>query len=114
VGVAAFSAGVPLTAAVLAGAAGRVRCAALCYGPLDDLEPDPALPPLLVVRAGRDHPQLNRTIDQFLSAAAARRLAVELAHQPDGHHAFDVADDTDASREVIRRVLAFLGDHLGT
>jgi dienelactone hydrolase len=114
VGVAAFSAGVPLTAAVLAGAAERVRCAALCYGPLSDLEPDPALPPLLVVRAGQDDPGLNRTIDEFVSAAAQRDLAVELVHQPDGHHAFDVADDSDASREVIGRVLGFLRGHLGT
>ena len=113
IGVAAFSAGVPLTAAVLAGATGRVRCAALCYGPLSDLEPDPALPPLLVVRAGQDDPGLNRTIDDFVSSAGQRGLAVELVHQPDGHHAFDVADDSDASREVIRRVLAFLRGHLG-
>jgi dienelactone hydrolase len=114
VGVAAFSAGVPLTAAVLAGAGGRVRCAALCYGPVSDLEPDPALPPLLVVRAGRDDPKLNRTIDEFVSAAQGRQLAVELVHQPDGQHAFDVRDDTDASRQAIGRVLAFLGGHLGS
>jgi acetyl esterase/lipase len=113
-GLAAFSAGVPLAAAALAGEAGWVRCAALCYGPLDGLEPDPALPPLLVVRAGRDHPGLNRTIDDFVSAAQARRLAVELVNHPDGHHAFDVADDTDASREVIRRVLVFLRGRLGS
>lgn len=31
-----------------------------------------------------------------------------------GHHAFDVADNSDASREVIGRVLAFLRGHLGT
>jgi hypothetical protein len=67
-----------------------------------------------VVRAGRDDPELNRTIDEFVSAAERRGLEVELAQQPDGHHAFDVADDTDASREVIRRVLAFLRGHLGT
>jgi acetyl esterase/lipase len=114
IGVAAFSAGVPLTAAVLAGAAQRIRCAALCYGPLSDLVPDPALPPLLVVRAGRDDPGLNRTIDEFVSAAEQRDLAVELVHQPEGHHAFDVADDSDASREVIGRVLGFLRGHLGT
>jgi dienelactone hydrolase len=114
VGVAAFSAGVPLTAAVLAGAAGRIRCAAVCYGPLSNLAPDPALPPLLVVRAGRDDPELNRTIDEFMSAATAGQLAVELVHQPDGHRAFDVADDSDASRQVIGRVLAFLRGHLGT
>jgi acetyl esterase/lipase len=114
VGVAAFSAGVVLTAAVLARAGGRVRCAALCYGPLGDLEPDPALPPLLVVRAGRDDPELNRTIDEFVAAADQRGLAVELVHQPDGHHAFDVADDSDASRKVIGRVLGFLRGHLGS
>ena len=113
IGVAAFSAGVVLTAALLAGATGRVQCAALCYGPLNDLEPDPALPPLLAVRAGQDDPGLNRTIDEFVSAAGQRGLPVELVHQPDGHHAFDVADDSDASREVIRRVLVFLRGHLG-
>jgi acetyl esterase/lipase len=47
-------------------------------------------------------------------AAQAPRPAVELVHHPDGHHAFDVADDTDASRQAIRRVLAFLRGHLGT
>jgi dienelactone hydrolase len=114
VGVAAFSAGVVLTAAVLPGAAGRVRCAVLCYGPLGDLAPNPALPPLLVVRAGRDDPELNRTIDQFVAPATAGHLTVELVHQPDGHHAFDVADDSDASRQVIGRMLAFLRGHLGT
>jgi dienelactone hydrolase len=114
IGVAAFSAGVVLTTPVLAGAAERIRCAALCYGPLSDLEPDPALPPLLVVRAGQDDPELNRTIDEFVAAADQRGLAVELVHQPDGHHAFDVADDSDASREVIGRVLGFLRGHLGS
>jgi hypothetical protein len=57
---------------------------------------------------------LNRTIDDFVAAAEQRELAVELVHQPDGHHAFDVADDSDASREVIERVVAFLRGHLGT
>jgi acetyl esterase/lipase len=114
VAVAAFSAGVPLTAAVLGRAAGQLRCAALCYGPLSDLEPDPALPPLLVVRAGRDDPELNRTIDDFVAAAEQRHLDLELVRQPDGGHAFDVGDDSDASRAAIERVVAFLRGHLGT
>jgi dienelactone hydrolase len=110
--VAGFSAGVPLAAGAVAGAAGRLACAALCYGPLDDLTPDPALPPLLVVRAGRDHPELNRTIDAFLAAALAANLPVELVNHPDGHHAFDTVDDSDDSRRVLRRVLGFLREHL--
>jgi acetyl esterase/lipase len=110
--LAGFSAGAPLSGLALDKAPGRLRCAALCYGPLHHLDPRPGLPPLLVVRAGLDRPELNRTIDQFVAAAAARDVPVELVHQPDGHHGFDTVDDTDASRAVIRRVLAFLRDHL--
>jgi acetyl esterase/lipase len=112
--LAGFSAGVPLTAAALAGPAAGVRCAALCYGPPGDLEPRPELPPLLVVRAGLDDPDLNAGIDAFVAAAASRGLPVELVEVSDGHHAFDLLDDTDASRAAIRRVLAFLRERLGT
>jgi dienelactone hydrolase len=110
-GVAGFSAGAMLAARATARAPRPIRCAALCYGP-PDIEPDPALPPLLVVRAGRDHPELNRAIEAFLVAALAANLPVELVNHPDGHHAFDTVDDTDESRRVIRRVLTFLGEHL--
>jgi dienelactone hydrolase len=110
-GVAGFSAGAMLAARAVARAPRRFRCAALCYGP-PDVQPDPAWPPVLVVRAGRDHPDLNRAIDAFLTAALAANLPVELVNHPDGHHAFDTVDDSDQSRRVIRRVLAFLGGHL--
>jgi acetyl esterase/lipase len=108
-----FSAGVPLTlAALAAGPAEGVRCAALCYGPPGDLEPWPGLPPLLLVRAGQDLPERNRSIDTFVAAARAAGLPVELVEHPDGHHAFDVLDDTDASRAAIVRVVAFLREQL--
>jgi acetyl esterase/lipase len=110
--VAGFSAGVPLAARTVARAGGRLACAALCYGPLDGLAPDPALPPLLVVRAGRDHPALNRTIDAFVAAALAANLPLELVNHPDGHHGFDTVDDSEDSRRVVRRVLGFLREHL--
>jgi acetyl esterase/lipase len=110
-GLAGFSAGAMLGARALGRAAGRLRCAALCYGPLA-LEPDPALPPMLVVRAGRDHPELNRAIDGFLAGALAANLPVELVNHADGHHGFDTVDDSDESRRVIRRVLGFLGEQL--
>jgi acetyl esterase/lipase len=47
-----------------------------------------------------------------VAAAADRGLPVELVEVPDGHHAFDVLDDDDASRAAIRRVLDFLREHL--
>ena len=110
--LAGFSAGVPLCVAALAGPAAGVRCAALCYGPPGEVEPWPGLPPLLLVRAGQDRPELNDSIDRFVAAAQAAGLSVELVDHPDGHHAFDVLDDTDASRDAIDRVVAFLRDRL--
>ena len=47
-----------------------------------------------------------------MAAAEAAGLPVELVDHADGHHAFDVLDDTDASREAIARVLGFLRRHL--
>jgi acetyl esterase/lipase len=109
---AGFSAGAPLAALALARTPGRLRCSALCYGPLDHADPAPGWPPLLVVRAGLDRPELNRTIDGFVTAAGDRGLPVELVRHPDGHHGFDVVDDSDASRAVIRRIVGFLRGHL--
>lgn len=61
-------------------------------------------------RPGR--PDLNQSIDQFTAAAAAAGVPVELLELPGAHHAFDILDDTDASRDAIRRVLSFLRQHL--
>lgn len=75
-----------------------------------DLPPDPAL---LVVRAGKDAtPGLNASLDAFVSEALAHDLPLSLLNVPGAPHSFDLFDDTDASRDVIRRVLAFLRQHL--
>jgi acetyl esterase/lipase len=110
--VAAFSAGVPLTAATISRVPVPLRCAALCYGPPGDLQPTPGLPPFLVVRAGQDDPDLNHSIDQFTAAAEPAGVPVELLELPGARHAFDILDDTDASRDAIGRVLSFLRQHL--
>jgi acetyl esterase/lipase len=112
--VAAFSAGVPLTVAILSRVPVPLRCVALCYGPPGDLQPTPGLPPFLLVRAGQDYPDLNRSIDEFVAAAEAVGAPVDLVDLPEAHHAFDTVDDTDASRAAIRRVLGFLREHLGS
>lgn len=79
---------------------------------IDDL---PRAVPLLVVRAGADAtPMLNTSLDAFASAAIARDLPLTLINQPGAPHSFDLFDDSDASRAAIRRVLAFLGEHLAT
>jgi hypothetical protein len=113
-----------------------VACAAFCYGlMLDgkdewvsqaakafgfahpcigrtaaDLAPDV---PLFIVRAGKDEiPHLNETIDEFVANALARNLPLTLVNHTTAPHAFDVLDDTDATRDVIERLLAFFSFNL--
>jgi hypothetical protein len=140
IGVWAGSGNVPMALSILMrGASDAFKCAALCYGVMLDLEGSTAvadsaaqfgfanpcagrsvddLPgelPLFIVRAGRDEmPRLNETIDRFMAAALARNLPVTFANHARAPHAFDIQDDSETSREMIRRILAFLRFHLLT
>jgi acetyl esterase/lipase len=77
---------------------------------VDDL---PSHIPLFVVRAGEDQfAGLNGALDRFLTDALARDLPVSFVNYASGAHAFDLDDDSDTSREIVRQVLAFLRFHL--
>lgn len=114
-------------------APGKLKCAALCYPLLLDLEGTtsvaeasktfgfvnpgagksvddlPSDTPMLLVRAGRDEiPGLNATLDRFVAAAVRRNLPISLVNHPPAPHAFDLMHDSDASRRIIRQVLTFL------
>jgi hypothetical protein len=65
--------------------------------------------PLLIVRAGADAvPRLNETLDRFVAGALARDLPLRLINNPGAPHAFDLFEDSDATREAVRTVLTFL------
>lgn len=73
----------------------------------------PAGVPLFVLRAGREHsPGLNAALDQFAARALARNLPLTFVNHATGAHAADMDDDTDATRRIVRQVLAFLRLHL--
>jgi hypothetical protein len=57
-------------------------------------------------------PHLNETIDDFVAGALARNLPVTLVNHASAPHAFDLLDDSGASRETIRSLLGFLRIHL--
>jgi len=136
IGILACSANVAVAlSALLAGSS--AKCAALLYGftmdldgsstvaaasqefgfvnacagkSLDDLAADV---PLFLVRAGREHfAGLNDGLDRFLAGAVARNLPVTFVNHATGRHGFDLEDDSDASRAVIRQTLSFLRLHL--
>lgn len=69
-------------------------------------------PPILISKAGQDNPLLNATIDRFVAEALARNATLDLMTHPTGHHAFDVLDDDERSREIIARTLEFLRQRL--
>jgi hypothetical protein len=137
IGVWAGSGNVPMALSLLMEPAGSFQCAVLCYGfmldiggathvanaaaqigfanpcagkSIDDLPRDL---PLFLVRAGQDQtPHLNDSIDAFVAAALARNLPVTLANHATGPHAYDLLDENETSREMIRNILAFLQFHL--
>ena len=77
---------------------------------LDDL---PAALPLFLVRAGREQfPHLNDSIDRFVAKALALNRPVTLVNHATGPHSFDLLDDSETSREIIRQVLGFLRSQL--
>ncbi|HSM92586.1 MAG TPA: hypothetical protein VLT47_06815 [Anaeromyxobacteraceae bacterium] len=132
IGIWACSGNVPTgLGALLNGAEVPVACAALCYGYMfgagaaatrigfadpcagrgvRDLRPGV---PLLVVRAGGDQtPGLNATVDSFVAESLSHDRPVTLINHAGAPHAFDLIDDHERTREVIRSVLRFLGTSL--
>jgi acetyl esterase/lipase len=134
----AFSGGGPFLAAPLRERPSFLRAVVAYYAALDLQEPAPGAgsgigddvrrrfsavlglgddartaPPLLVARAGLDHPRLNGGIDHFVQAAVAAGAMLDLLNHPEGRHGFDILDDDARSRQIIRRTLDFLRDHLG-
>ena len=82
-----------------------LRCSAAYYAPLD-----PALtyPPMLVVKAGEDDPNVNGSIDRFAAAASARHDDVRVVTNATARHGFDVGPRTARTRSVMRETLRFL------
>ena len=71
--------------------------------------------PLFIARAGQDQmPGLNETLDRFLVQALTRNLPVTFVNHAAAPHAFDLFDDSETSREIIRRILSFFQFHLLT
>jgi len=84
----------------------------LALSPAHHVESGRRVPPVLVARAGLDHPFLNATIDRFIAVALARNAPLEAINHPDGRHGFDILDDDPRTREIAARTIEFLRTHL--
>ncbi len=79
----------------------------------DQLRPESGPLPILVARAGKDSPALNRALDGFVERAVSLNLPIQLLNHPDGVHAFDVLDPNPRSVEIVEVTIAFVRRHLG-
>jgi dienelactone hydrolase len=69
--------------------------------------------PLLILRAGLEEmPNLNDSIDHFVKNSVSNNLPITFINYPKGHHAFDIIDNNETSREIIQRTIKFIQYHL--
>lgn len=71
------------------------------------------LPPLFVIRSGRDEtPGLNAALDPLLHAAIGANAPITVVNLPEAPHSFDLFYDTEQTRQTLAQALAFLRGHL--
>jgi dienelactone hydrolase len=64
--------------------------------------------PVLYVRAGLDRPPVNASIASLVAVAVSQNAPVTLLNHAGGHHGFEMADDDEATRQVIEETLNFV------
>ena len=84
-----------------------IKAAVMYYGSAQVTEFRRDLP-ILMVRAGLDRPPVNRAITELVTLASTQNAPVTLLNYPGGHHAFEIVDDEDATRDVIDSTIDFV------
>lgn len=88
-----------------------IRTAVFYYGVMNSEKVRFDLP-MLVARAGQDVPGINGTIDAYITRAIAQDAPLTLISYAEGQHAFDILDNNDQTREIVKQTLDFLKFHL--
>ncbi|MFE6069433.1 alpha/beta fold hydrolase [Streptomyces sp. NPDC056525] len=122
-----FSAGGLLAADWLAAPPPWLRCLAASYPALAPLPGWGAVesrfrpadvmgtadgPPIVLTRAGQEHPAFAATVEEFLTAAGKSGADVEIVDVPHGHHGFELVDPTEESRACVERAMRSVLAHL--
>jgi dienelactone hydrolase len=82
-----------------------LRCTVVYYAPLDS---GSTYSPMLVVKAGRDDPGINDSIDRFEAAARELHADVRVVTNATARHGFDLGPRTPRTRSIMRQTLRFL------
>ena len=69
--------------------------------------------PLFITRAGRDIYQIvTETTDHFVAEAMRSNVQLTYIYYPEGQHDFDILDNTNVSRGIIKQTIVFLKTYL--
>lgn len=91
-----------------------LACGVFYYGDMMTPNPLPSDVPLFVVEAGQDSAGMNFRMGRFVEEAEEAGAEIEFVTYPDGIHGFEVEQDTDETRDIVKRTLEFLKAHLMT
>ncbi|MEU0175230.1 alpha/beta hydrolase [Streptomyces massasporeus] len=68
--------------------------------------------PVVLLRAGREAPEIAATVDAFVSAAKRCAARLELVDVPGGHHGFETIDPPEETRPALQRAMRSVVAHL--
>ncbi|MFE9445256.1 alpha/beta hydrolase [Streptomyces sp. NPDC006602] len=92
----------PLTNWGLTGSRFRPARAVTHAGPL----------PIVLLRAGRETPEIATTVEAFVTAANDCGAHLELVDVPNGHHGFETVDAAEETRPALRHAMRSVVTHL--
>lgn len=79
------------------------------YSPLYYLQSaEKMVMPIFIARAGQDDINLNKIIDNFAQEAINKNVNLDFSNHTSGRHGFDVHNDDERSREIIKQTLEFI------
>ncbi|MEU6526479.1 alpha/beta hydrolase [Streptomyces sp. NPDC046924] len=68
--------------------------------------------PVVLLRAGRETPEIAATVEAFVTAAEDCGAHLELIDVPNGHHGFETLDASEETRPALRRAMRSVVAHL--
>lgn len=89
-----------------------IRALVIFYGSTNGAMPLRQDLPILMARAGQDNVFQNEDMARFFDQALRLDAPAEFLNYPAGLHAFDILNDTEESRSIIRRTLDFFAENL--
>jgi acetyl esterase/lipase len=70
-----------------------------------------AIAPIFIARAGLDDKVINSGADRFIQEAVSKNVTMDFSNHAAGQHGFDVLDNNERSREIIKRTIEFIKTH---